>query len=92
MRLEEGYRDYIDQLVDEHRQLRDLLATADLTSVDDQRRVLAALEELHEHIAKEEDGLFPASLTALDGDQWERAIRVWQTVHSSIAASRLRLP
>lgn len=92
MRLEEGYRDYIDQLVNEHRQLRDLLATADLAEADDQRRVLAALEELHEHIAKEEDGLFPASLTALDGDQWERAIRVWQTVHSSIAASRLRQP
>lgn len=77
-----AYREYIDALTEEHRELRDLLATADLGVVGDQERVLAAMDALHAHIAKEEDGLFPASLTALSGDQWDQAIAAWQDAHS----------
>lgn len=83
MREEEGYEEYIGKLVEEHRQLRDLLATVELTRAHDQKLVIAAIEELSEHIAKEEDGLFPASLTALTGDQWERAMSAWQAAHPS---------
>ena len=36
---------------------------------------------LHHHIAKEEDGLFPASLTALDGDEWDAAMAGWRAAH-----------
>ena len=34
-----------------------------------------------EHIAKEEDGLFPASLTGLDGDEWDAAMAAWREAH-----------
>ena len=37
--------------------------------------------DLHEHIAKEEDGLFPASLTELDGEDWDTAIDAWHRAH-----------
>ncbi|AYG79405.1 hypothetical protein DWB77_01519 [Streptomyces hundungensis] len=37
--------------------------------------------ELHEHIAREEDGLFPASLTALSGDEWDRSMAAWRAAH-----------
>ncbi|MFC1432706.1 hemerythrin domain-containing protein [Streptacidiphilus sp. N1-3] len=75
------YRDYIAALVAEHRELDRLLAAADLADADTRGAVRAALAELVLHIAKEEDGLFPASLTALDADQWNAAIAAWQAVH-----------
>ena len=40
-----------------------------------------AIDELYEPIAKEEDGLFPASLTALDGADWDAAMAGWQDAH-----------
>ena len=88
MREQDGYGEYIDNLIEEHRHLRDLLATADLTRTWDQELIIAAMEELSDHIAKEEDGLFPASLTALTGDQWERAMSAWQVAHPSAEAKR----
>lgn len=83
MREESEYREYIDKLIAEHRELRDLLTTADPAAAPDRTRIIAALEELHEHIAKEEDGLFPASLTSLTGGQWDRAMQAWETAHPS---------
>lgn len=81
MAREETYGEYIDALIAEHRDLRALLASADLTHPADRERVIAAMEELYAHIAKEEDGLFPASLTALSGDEWDQAIRAWELAH-----------
>ena len=81
MRTDEGYRAYIDDLVQEHRDLHALLAEADLGRAADRDRVAEAMEELHHHIAKEEDGLFPASLTALSGEQWDQAMRAWAVAH-----------
>ncbi|MCV7319334.1 hemerythrin domain-containing protein [Mycolicibacterium confluentis] len=75
------YGDYIAPLVREHRDLDALLESVDLSDPDDQARIRAAMDELYEHIAKEEDGLFPASLTALDGEQWDAAISGWQAAH-----------
>ena len=40
-----------------------------------------AVFQLHEHIAKEEDGLFPASLIALGGDEWDASIQAWHSAH-----------
>jgi hypothetical protein len=76
-----AYREYIDNLIIEHRELRDLLATADLAAEADQLRILAAMDDLYEHILREEDGLFPAALTALSGDQWEQAMAAWRAHH-----------
>ncbi|WP_457256801.1 hemerythrin domain-containing protein [Pedococcus sp. P5_B7] len=73
--------EHIGPLVQEHRELAGLLATADLGDPADQERIRAAVSELHEHIAKEEDGLFPASLIALGGDEWDASMVAWQEAH-----------
>ena len=73
--------EHIGPLVAEHRELEDLLASADLTEPADQQRIRVAVFELHEHIAKEEDGLFPASLIALGGDEWDASMVAWQEAH-----------
>ncbi|GAA3482885.1 hypothetical protein [Streptomyces yanii] len=40
------------------------------------------MDELYRHIAKEEeDGRFLASLTALTGDDWNRAAAAWREAH-----------
>lgn len=75
------YVDYIDALVREHRDLEALLETVDLSNPDGQEQIRTAVSDLYEHIAKEEDGLFPASLTSLDGEQWDTAISGWEAAH-----------
>ena len=80
-RNDAAYADYIAPLVVEHRELADLLSTVELSDPADQRRVREAVRELHEHISKEEDGLFPASLTALSGAEWDAAMSAWQEAH-----------
>lgn len=81
MGTDELYAEHIAPLVREHRELEALLRELDLASATDQDRLRTAVFELHEHIAKEEDGLFPASLTALDGAEWDAAMAAWQDAH-----------
>lgn len=81
MGREEEYAAYIEPLVAEHRELADLLSDLDLADADDLRRFRVAVAELHEHISKEEDGLFPAALTALGGEDWNSAMAAWQDAH-----------
>jgi iron-sulfur cluster repair protein YtfE (RIC family) len=81
MREDPEYGDYIDALVREHRELAELLDSVDLGRATDRARLLGALEDLHAHIAKEEDGLFPASLTALSGEDWNASMRAWREAH-----------
>lgn len=75
------FADFIEPLVDEHRELDDFLRTMDLETPCDQERFRKEVFDLREHIAKEEDSLFPASVTALGGDQWDAAINAWQQAH-----------
>lgn len=75
------YAEYLDELVTDHRRLRALLGEADPAVALDRARLLAAFDELRTHIAKEEDGLFPASLTSLSGAQWDAAMAAWQRAH-----------
>ncbi|MEK0100032.1 hemerythrin domain-containing protein [Streptomyces sp. A475] len=81
MRDDPEYTDYIDALVAEHRELAVLLPALDLADPTDVRRLREAADELHRHIAKEEDGLFPASLTALSGDEWNASMAAWRAAH-----------
>jgi len=78
---DELFAEHIGPLVREHRELDQLLRTADLSDPADQGRVRMAVFQLHEHIAKEEDGLFPASLIALGGDEWDASIQAWHIAH-----------
>lgn len=76
-----SFAEHISPLVREHRELEELLRTVDLSEPVDQERVRSAVVELREHIAKEEDGLFPASLIALSGDEWDASMKAWHVAH-----------
>lgn len=81
MSSEPEYAAYIKPLVAEHRELAQLLAEVDLDDPADRRRVKVAVRELEEHISKEEDGLFPASLIVLGGAEWDAAMAAWAAAH-----------
>ncbi|MFI7382363.1 hemerythrin domain-containing protein [Streptomyces sp. NPDC049813] len=81
MREDPEYAPYIAALETEHRELDALLPALDLTEPDGVRAFTEAVRELHRHIAKEEDGLFPASLTALSGDEWDASMAAWRAAH-----------
>ncbi|MGC4932249.1 hemerythrin domain-containing protein [Gordonia sp. DT30] len=78
---DEIFADHIDPLIAEHRELDDFLQSMDLSLTPVQEAFREAVFDLHHHIAKEEDALFPASVTTLDGDQWDSAIAAWQRAH-----------
>ncbi|WP_194816628.1 hemerythrin domain-containing protein [Nocardia sp. XZ_19_385] len=81
MRDDPDCTSYIDALEAEHREMTLALTTADLTAPEGRDQVRASLATLWPHIAKEEDGLFPMSLTTLSGEQWDTAIDAWERVH-----------
>ena len=78
---EEEYAAYVEQLMLEHRELAALLERADVSNPADERELRVAWADLAEHISREEDGLFPASLTALNGDDWDRSMTAWKDAH-----------
>ncbi|MEV7420151.1 hemerythrin domain-containing protein [Streptomyces sp. NPDC089919] len=81
MRDDPEYAGYIAALEAEHRELGAFLARMDLSDPATEALFRKAVDELHHHISKEEDGLFPASLTALTGDEWDRSIAAWRSCH-----------
>ncbi|MGV0581359.1 hemerythrin domain-containing protein [Mycolicibacterium elephantis] len=81
MAADELFAEHIEPLVREHRELEQLLATVDIAETQGQQAIRDAVEGLFEHTRKEEDGLFPAALTSLDGDQWDAAIQAWHDAH-----------
>ena len=69
------FPEHIEALRSEHRKIEAVLAEASGGLPDDPTwpdRLLAALFLLREHILKEQDGVFPAALVALDPEAWER--------------------
>ena len=59
MESDDLFAEHIGPLVREHRELDALLESVDLTDSGDRDRVRKAVFDLHEHIAKEEDGCSP---------------------------------
>ena len=78
---EQDYADYVAPLIVEHRELAQLLATVDVSDPADQQRLRVAFEQLDEHISKEEDGLFPASVVTLGGAEWDQSVAAWSEAH-----------
>ena len=77
--MAEEFPDHIEALEREHRQIESVLAEATDGTPDDPTwpaRLLAVLEMLREHILKEQNGVFPATLTVLDTAGWERVATV----------------
>ena len=71
LRQDAEFTAHVDGLCAEHREIDGTLARV----VDGDLAAVGMLEEvLRSHIDKEENGLFPAAIIALDGPAWERAV------------------
>jgi hypothetical protein len=83
------FPDHIEALEREHRVIEAVLAeAAEATPADPSwpTRLLAALDTLRDHILKEQDGVFPASLSVVDSLGWEQVEAVRARVGTSIVA------
>jgi hemerythrin-like domain-containing protein len=77
--LQAEFGDQVDDLLAEHRSIEGVLAeaaTGTPTAADWPWRLRNALHELREHILKEQDGVFPASLAVLRPEDWDRLDQV----------------
>ncbi len=54
---------------------------SNVSDPDDQHRLRVAFEQLTEHISKEEDGLFPASVVTMGGAEWDASVAAWSEAH-----------
>ena len=45
------------------------------------RQIPLIRDFIAEHISREEDGLFPATLVTLSGPQWDESIAAWEAAH-----------
>ena len=78
--------EHVATLVHEHRLVHATLAEMSTAAAEGwEPRLLAALDVLRRHIAKEQDGLFPAALISLSTADWERAEDVRRRVGSDLA-------
>jgi hemerythrin-like domain-containing protein len=85
--MAQEFPEHIEVLRSEHHEIEKVLRKAADGIPDDPTwpdRLLGVLFLLREHILKEQDGVFPAALVALDADQWERieAVRAQVVVQS----------
>ena len=71
LRKEEEFAAHIDGLCAEHGALD---ALVDQVMAGDAHQVEPLYEALWRHIDKEENGLFPAAIIALDGPSWTRVV------------------
>lgn len=67
LRRDEDFTEHIDTLCGEHTELDDVLARIRAGETD---LVDCFDRDLRSHIQREENGLFPASLTTLGGEEW----------------------
>ena len=75
LEMTDEFPDHIQVLRSEHREIEKVLGEAAGGFPDDPtwpHRLLGVLHMLRDHILKEQDGVFPAALAALDADQWGR--------------------
>ncbi len=71
--MADDFPDHISGLRGEHRRIEDVLAEAAAQTPTDATwptRMLDVVELLREHILKEQDGLFPATLSTIDSEGW----------------------
>jgi hemerythrin-like domain-containing protein len=89
--LTDEFPDHVATLRAEHRVVEAVLGEAGQGTPADPTwpaRLNDALFLLREHILKEQDGVFPAALSALDADQWDRVEAVRARAGSPLPATR----
>lgn len=87
--LVDDFPEHVEVLRTEHVRIDAVLAEA-ADGVPERSwcgRLIAALEELREHILKEQDGLFPAALGALSPAQWQQLDELRERTGSALAAT-----
>lgn len=87
--LADEFPDHVETLRAEHRTIEAVLDEASRCTPTDPTwpgRLSDALHLLRDHILKEQDGVFPAALTSLDADQWERIEVVRERAGSPLTA------
>lgn len=85
--MSEEFPDHIEALEREHRAIEAVLAEAQDATPSDPAwpdRLLAALDTLRDHILREQDGVFPASLSVVEAEGWEQVEAVRARVGSGI--------
>lgn len=88
--MTDEFPDHIGVLRSEHREIEKVLGEAAKGFPDDPTwpdRLVAVLHLLREHILKEQDGVFPAALIALDAEQWERIEAVRAQISTAATTS-----
>jgi hemerythrin-like domain-containing protein len=87
--MSEEFPEHIEALEREHRVIEAVLAEAEREVPADPAwpgRLLAALDTLRDHILKEQDGVFPASLSVVDARGWEQVEAVRAHAGTAIGA------
>jgi hemerythrin-like domain-containing protein len=90
--MAQEFPDHINVLRSEHREIEKVLGEAAHGFPEDPtwpERLGDVLFLLREHILKEQDGVFPAALIALDPQQWER-IEAVRAQHVAITTTTER--
>ncbi|GAB2584667.1 hemerythrin [Paractinoplanes abujensis] len=91
--LTDDFPDQVALLRAEHRHVEQILRAAATATPTDPAWPDALIEVLHElrvHILKEQDGVFPAALTTLDGDGWDQVDAVRARVGIRVAPTEVR--
>jgi Hemerythrin HHE cation binding domain len=71
------FPDHVGALVADHRRIEAVLdEAADPSDPTWPDRLVATMDELREHILKEQDGVFPAALATLSTADWETVHKV----------------
>ncbi|GGN12676.1 hemerythrin-like domain-containing protein [Actinoplanes campanulatus] len=73
--LADDFPDHVAALEQEHRRIEKVLGAAATATPHDAawpRQLIEILDLLRDHILKEQDGVFPAALTTLSGEDWDR--------------------
>jgi hemerythrin-like domain-containing protein len=72
--LTDEFPEHVTALQAEHRHVEAILGAAEAGTPADPgwpQQLIDTLDLLREHILKEQDGVFPAALTSLSGDDWD---------------------
>ena len=87
--LDSDFPEQVAVLRAEHRHVEQILGAAATGTPHDPGwpdALMAVLQELRTHILKEQDGVFPAALTTLDGQGWDAVDAVRAQVGSGLSA------